>query len=482
MINRREFNVGLAGTSLLASPVFGAAKILSDRFEPSHAVAMSELQRKFLELRFGMYIHLNMATYEQREWGNPNTSPSIFNPKLLNTDQWAEAAISAKMKYGCLTTKHHDGFCLWPTATESPSVKDTPFGRDIVRSYVDSFRRKGLKVCLYFSILDLRANIRHFDITPRKLELIKNQLTELLTNYGEITALVIDGWNAAWSRITYEEVPFLEIYNHVKSLQPNCLMSDYNEGRFPAPVLYYTDVKQYEQHAGQTILPGSSIPSQAANTLQSVWFWKEDFPNEKLRSAHQVVDEWLVPFNQKHCNLILNVAPNRDGRFDPNAVERLAEIGRLWAHPEPLPAFEPAIVITTPDLAFGEPSFASSSADTTGPDLANDNDPGSYWICDEGQSSGWLRLDLKGPVTFNTVAVVEPTYLDSYGRASRITSYRVEAYRDNAWAPVMTSESTKVAVHRVQRTTAERVRLMIQGADKPPGIAEFGLYDEPSRN
>lgn len=480
MITRRQFSLALAGASLSAYSAFGAPdKFLSYGLRASHEESMSELQKNFLKLRFGMYIHLNMATYEQREWGNPRTSPSIFNPKLLNTDQWAEAAVSARMKYGCLTTKHHDGFCLWPTATSSPSVQDTPFRRDIVRSYVDSFRRKGLKVCLYFSILDLRANIRHFDITPQKIKLIKDQLTELLTNYGEITALIIDGWNASWSRITYQEVPFLEIYNHVKSLQPDCLMSDYNEGRFPAPVLYYTDIKQYEEHAGQTILPGSTIPSQAANTLQSVWFWKENFPNEKLRSAHQVVEEWLVPFNQNHCNLILNVAPNRDGLFDPNAVQRLAEIGKSWTHPEPLPPFEPAIVITTPDLALGKPSFASSSADTAGPDLANDDNPGSYWICDDGQTAGWLLIDLKGHVTFNTVAVVEPTYLNDYGRNSRITSYRIEAYRQNAWVPVLTSTSTKVAVRRVPRTTADRVRLIIQGFEKPPGIAEFGLYDEP---
>lgn len=482
MINRRQFTLGLAGAALSARSALGARHgFHSYRGDSGQEMSINELQKNFLDLRFGMYIHLNMATYEQREWGDPQASPSIFNPKSLDTDQWAEAAVSAKMRYGCLTTKHHDGFCLWPTATDSPSVKDTPFKRDIVRSYVDSFRRHGLKVCLYFSILDLRANIRHFDVTPQKLDLIKNQLTELLTGYGEITALIIDGWNAGWSRITYEEVPFLEIYNHVKSIQPNCLISDYNEGRFPAPVLYYSDIKQYEEHAGQAILPGSTIPSQAANTLQSVWFWKESFPSEELRSAHQVVNEWLIPFNRNHCNLILNVAPNRDGLFDRNSVQRLAEIGELWAHPEPLPPFEPALVITTPNLAFGNPSFASSSADTTGPDLANDNNPGSYWVCDDGQTSGWLRIDLKAPVTFNTIAVVEPTYLDEYGRDSRITSYRVEAYVNGAWTPVLGGTSTRAAVQRVQQTTARGVRLLIQGSAKPPGIAELGLYEKPLR-
>jgi hypothetical protein len=96
------------------------------------------------------------------------------------------------MGYACLTTKHHDGFCLWPTATNSPSVMNSSFRQDIVRSYVDSFRRKGLKVCLYFSILDLRADIRANQINTEKIDLIKAQMTELLTNYGEITALIID--------------------------------------------------------------------------------------------------------------------------------------------------------------------------------------------------------------------------------------------------------------------------------------------------
>ncbi len=240
---------------------------------------MTELQQQFLDLRFGMYIHLNMATYEQREWGDPKASPALFNPKDLDTDQWAHAARSAGMAYGCLTTKHHDGFCLWPTASGSANVQEATYKRDIVRAYVDSFRAQGLKTCLYFSILDLRADIRPYCVTREKIDKVKTQLTELLTNYGEITALVIDGWNAAWSRLNYEEMPFPEIYRHVKQLQPNCLMSDYNQGRYPAPALYYTDVKQYEQHAGQTIPTGSEVPSQSATTLQSDWFWKLDYPD-----------------------------------------------------------------------------------------------------------------------------------------------------------------------------------------------------------
>jgi alpha-L-fucosidase len=477
-MNRREFTGGMAAAALHAS--MGKASAGSPPRNVS-ALSMTELQQQFLDLRFGMYIHLNMATYEQREWGDPKASPTLFNPKNLDTDQWAHAARSAGMAYGCLTTKHHDGFCLWPTKTGSANVQDATYKRDIVRAYVDSFRAQGLKTCLYFSILDLRADIRPYCVTREKIGKVKTQLTELLTNYGEITALVIDGWNAAWSRLNYEEMPFVEIYNHVKQLQPNCLLSDYNQGRYPAPALYYTDVKQYEQHAGQTIPSGSEVPSQSATTLQSDWFWKLDYPTQELRRAKQIVEEWLIPFNAHHCNLILNVAPNREGRFDQNAVDRLAAIGELWRDRAPAPRLATTQQITTPNLAYARASYASSIADTSGPDLANDDHPGTYWQCDIGQTSGWLEIDLQTPTVFNTVAVVEPTYLSDYGPDSRIDSYRVEEWNGGRWRGVLSGDSPREMLYPVTPTITQRLRLSLRGAGKPPGIAEFGIYAEPRR-
>ena len=477
-MNRREFVGSLAAAALYAPMGKASAGLLR---ENASLWSMTELQQRFLGLRFGMYIHLNMATYEQREWGDPKASPALFNPRALDTAQWAHAARSAGMAYGCLTTKHHDGFCLWPTASGSANVQDATYKKDIVRAYVDSFREQGLKTCLYFSILDLRGDIRPFCVTREKIDRVKTQLTELLTNYGEITALVIDGWNASWSRISYEEMPFVEIYRHVKQLQPDCLMSDYNQGRFPTPALYYTDVKQYEQHAGQTIPSGSEVPSQSAMTLQSDWFWKLDYPTQVLRSAKQIVEEWLIPFNAHHCNLILNVAPNREGRFDQNAVNRLDEIGQLWRNRAPAPRLATAQQITTPNLASARPSYASSMADTKGPDLANDDVPGTFWQCDIEEQSGWVEIDLHKPTTFNTVAVVEPTYLRDYGPDSRIVSYRVEAWTEGQWQEALAGESPREMVYRVKPTSAERVRLSVRGTGKPPGIAEFGLYAEPER-
>ena len=478
MLNRREFTLNVIGGAIA---VAAARRPMHTLLEPMlRGKSLIELQQEFLDLRFGMFIHLNMATFEQREWGDPQASPQLFNPAHLDTDQWARAARSAGMTYGCLTTKHHDGFCLWPTATSSPSVKDAAFQRDIVRAYADSFRRQGLKVCLYFSILDLRADIRPYQVTRQKINMIKAQLTELLTGYGEVTALIFDGWNASWSRLTYDQVPFREISDHIKKLQPNCLVTDHNAGQYPGAALYYTDIKQYEQHAGQKIPAESLVPSQSGTTLQSEWFWKQDYPAQELRPVREIVEEWLVPFNERHCNLILNVAPNRDGRFDQNALDRLAEIGQAWKHPGPTPRLEPSVVITTPNLAFARRSFASSSSDGYGPDLANDNRFSSYWSPDDGQTSGWLEIAFDSPTAFNTVAIVEPRYISQYGAESRIASYHVQRWDGRKWVDIVSGRApVAFEIHQFGRVAAEQVRLILEGSGKVPGIADFAIYDEP---
>jgi hypothetical protein len=114
-----------------------------------------------------------------------------------------------------------------------------------------------------------------------------------------------------------------------------------------------------------------------------------------------------------------------------------------------------------------------------GPDPANDDERGTHWQCDIGQSSGWVEIDLQKPTIFNTVAVVEPTYLVDYGTDSRIGSYRVEAWQ---WREVFAGESPREMVYRVKPTSAERVRLTGRGTGQAPGIAEFELYAESERH
>ena len=481
MPTRREFCSAVAATSVASILPTTLPAMLESPSEPYRvAKPLLELQQDFVDLRFGMFLHFNMATFQNREWGDPTGPTEIFDPSHFNPEQWADAAISAGMTYACITPKHHDGFCLWPTKTKSASVLHTPKKLDVFKGFAEAFRKKGLKVGFHFSILDLREEIRHFDVTPAKIQLIKDQLTELLTEYGEISIVIFDGWDAPWSRIPYSEVPFHEIYRLVKQLQPNCLVSELNASQYPPSALYYSDIKAFEQNAGQHIPGDSSIPAQSCVTLTDGWFWKQGDENRELKSVHQVVEEWLKPQNELHCNLILNAPPTPEGILAPNVVERLAEIGKAWKVSGPVGKIDPSVVITTPNQATGQPIYASSCQDTIGPDEANDRNFGSAWRPDSGKTSGWLEIKFKKATEFNTLVLVEPVSNGSDYNSSRIKSYRFERWEGGAWKEIVSGGTpSRVQIHSVAKTATSRLRLVVEGKQEDFGIADIGVYNEP---
>jgi alpha-L-fucosidase len=464
-----------AGTEVVAAEQQGGRKATGGRGRP-----LLHLQQRFVDLRFGMFVHFNMATFQDREWGDPAAAAEVFHPTALDTDQWAAAARSANMTWGCLTTRHHDGFCLWPTKTRAASVAQTSRRTDVVLAYVNSFRKAGLRVALYYSILSLRDDIRHFNVTPAKVKLIKDQLTELLSGYGEIDILITDGWNAPWSRITYEEVSFQDIYEHIKSLQPDCLLCDLNASQYPSGGLYYSDVKAFEQNAGQKVPVESAVPALSCVTLTDGWFWKQQDASGHLKPVGTVVSEWLEPLNRRNCNLILNAPPTREGRLAANVVSRLEEIGKAWKHPGPMAKLDEHVVITTGNLATGKTIHASSYPDTVGPDQANDGDFGSSWYMDAGQTSGWLELDLGKQELFNVMSLVEPVGRWNDYQQSRIRSFRFERWDGAGWVTLTeggTPEPTTIV--RIPRVSSQRIRLFLEGREQMPHVAEIGVYHEP---
>jgi alpha-L-fucosidase len=484
MPTRREFfrRAAQSATAAVITSNYGAAatQTVRHRATPEDGASLLELQQRFVDLRFGMFLHFNMATFQDREWGDPTSPPDLFHPTALDTDQWAAAARSANMTWGCLTTRHHDGFCIWPTKTEAANVGQTSHPIDVVQAYVNSFRAAGLRVGLYYSILSLRDDIRHFNVTPTKVRLIKNQLTELFTNYGEIDILITDGWNAPWSRITYEEVPFEEIYDHLKSLQPNCLLCDLNASQYPPGGLYYSDVKAFEQNAGQKVPEDSDVPALSCVTLTDEWFWKQRDVNGNLKPVTTVVNEWLEPLNRRHCNLILNAPPTREGRLAPNVVSRLGEIGKAWKHPGVMTKLSEHVVITTPNLATGKPIHASSYPDGVGPDEANDGDFHTSWHPEEGQASGWLEVDLKRQETFNVVSLVEAVGRSNDYPATRIRSYRFQHWEEGRWITLTSGETpAQTTILRIPRVSSQKIRLLLETNKESPHIAEIGIYNEP---
>ncbi|MDF2188824.1 alpha-L-fucosidase [Paraflavitalea sp. CAU 1676] len=432
------------------------------------------LQQGFVDLRFGMFIHFNIPTFMDQDWADPEASPALFNPTKLNCDQWAKAAKSANMSYGCLTTKHHSGFAIWDTKTTDYNVMNSPYKKDVVREYVNAFRANGLKVMLYFSILDTHHKLRPGHITPQHIALVKAQLTELLTNYGEISALIIDGWDAPWSRISYDDIPFEEVYNLIKSIQPNCLVMDLNAAKYPAEALYYTDIKSYEQGAGQHISKESNqLPALSCLPINDAWFWKKSFPTSPVKDVNRLVNENIVPMNNAFCNFILNVAPNREGLIDDNAVATLKQIGAAWKNngaTTKLPAFDAPVISS--NLAKRQAANASWSDDMWIMDFAVDDDFGKPWISNPTVKQPWFEVVLKKEEGFNMIVVAE-------SRHPRIKKYRLEYYQNGAWKPLLSGGNTsRIKIHRFDRVYGEKVRILIDGFSEAPQIAEFGVFNE----
>lgn len=314
--------------------------------------SLADLQRDLVNLRFSMFIHFSPTTYldppdhlhsdhappRQGKDGIAGTaddlSPTLVNPTQLDCNQWADAALSAGMKFAVLTTKHHDGFCLWPSKYSNYTVAQG-CQRDIVREFSDAFRKKGLKVGLYYSIRDRTERIssdpQQGEVSPEKIQIIKNQLTELLTNYGDILYIVFDAWGNNWHESpVFHDLPYATIYDHIKSLQPNCLVLNHSRNR------HVSDVLHIELNAHVNLPAGADWPAVGGDTIQNTWFWRSEYPSASLRTVDWIVNKHLIPDNLRNMVFQLNCAPNRDGLFDDNVVARLAEVGKAWSPPPPL--------------------------------------------------------------------------------------------------------------------------------------------------
>ncbi len=285
--------------------------------------------------RFGMFIHWGPVSLKGTEigWSRGAEVPieeydalhKQFNPVRFDADQWAETARGAGMKYVVLTTKHHDGFCLWDTKETDFDIMGSPFHRDVVRELAEACRRKGLEFGTYYSVCDWHHPAFPFGSpggTTQKpnpdievyTEYLRNQVAELVRGYGPLLVLWFDvaqGFDAARGQ---------SVVDYVRSLQPDILINNRcaNPGDYDTP----------EQTVGKF---QRGRPWESCITLCQQWAWK---PDDRMKSLAECV-QTLVRCAGGDGNLLLNVGPMPTGEIEPRQADRLREIGAwLEAHGE----------------------------------------------------------------------------------------------------------------------------------------------------
>ena len=434
------------------------------------------LQRQFTDLRFGMFLHFGIRTFTRGEWGEANQDITRFNPEHLDCGQWADAAVSAHMKFGILTTKHHDGFCLWNSEYTDYDVASTPWENgegDVLRAYVDAFRSRGLEPCFYYAIWDNTAGIGNGPVTEDQMKIIEGQLTEILSNYGEIKMLFIDGWS--W-KMGHVEVPYPRIRKLVKSLQSSCLLIDNTH----LPCLYDNDLIHYE--AGGKCPPDNTLPALLSKLIYrqggNGWFWDPDIPTASLMtpSAIQGDLEYLEP---RWCSYILNCPPNPEGLLDSNIVSRLAEAGQVWSpdpNRPPLPKQNPQIqTFIVPESASATSGNALGAIDGK-----NDRFYYSVWKSSKDLPQS-LTVDLGRVHEVNIVYVV-PNYVPMVRPLEQgsIQSYRLYSSQNGTDFTMITegewASEPKMKVAAFGLTQARYIRLeALSAVDDFAAVTEIAI-------
>jgi alpha-L-fucosidase len=461
---------------LLTAPVYGEVSegaICASVPRPLEPVPTAQ-QLAWQELEYYAFIHFGMNTFTNREWGQGNEDPKLFNPTALDARQWAKTCRDAGMKMIILTAKHHDGFCLWPSRYTEHSVRNSPWrgGKgDVVRELSDACREFGLKFGIYLSPWDRHE--RTYGDSPRYNQYFVNQLTELLTNYGPITVTWFDGACGEGPNGKKQEYDWPAFYATVRKHQPNALIA-----------ICGPDIRWVGNESGVaretewSVQPPPGVPLKEGQkrtwhpaecdvSIRPGWFY-HPAEDGRVKSLDKLLDIYYSSVG-RNASLLLNLPPDRRGLIHENDARRLLELRKV---------LDATFAV---DLARGKPAKASNvrGGDAVfGADKAVDGDSTTYWATDDGVTNAWLEVDLGKAATFNSAMIQEDIRL-----GQRVEAFSIEAWDGSQWKPV--AQGTTVGYKRLLRfptVLARKVRLSVSRARACPAITAFGVYCQPPRD
>lgn len=444
------------------------------------------------EMEFYGFVHFTVNTFTDKEWGYGDEPESVFNPTHFDALQIAKTAKEAGMKGLVLTCKHHDGFCLWPSKYTEHSVKKSPWKNgkgDVVRELSDACRKYGLKFGVYLSPWDRNSKVYG---TPAYITYYRNQLRELLSNYGEVFTVWFDGANGGdgfyggareMRRIdnrTYYD--WANTWKIVREIQPDAVMfsdggPDFrwvgNESGIAGEPCWSTMKMEGRYPGGPSEglnsgeRPGNQwLPAECDVSIRPGWFYHAQ-EDASVKSADQLLNIYYASVG-RGCCLNLNMPPDRRGQIHSNDVSALREFRKIldatFASNLAKDAKFEASNVRGRDLLFS-------------PDRLRDNNRETYWATDDAVTTPELVIRFKKPVSFNVVRLREYTPL-----GQRIDAFALDSWQDGQWREFF--KGTSIGNQRLVRSqfmVSDRIRLRILNAVACPAISEISVFSEPTR-
>lgn len=450
-----------------------------------------ERQVAWQELEFYGFVHFNMNTFSDREWGFGDEKPEQFNPTELDARQWARIAKEAGMKQLIITAKHHDGFVLWPSEYTEHSVKNSPWrdGKgDLVKEFVDACREYGLKVGIYYSPWDRN----HPDYgKPEYRTYMKNQLTELLTNYGEISEVWFDGANGGdgWygganesrkvDKKSYYQWP--SVIELVRELQPTAMIFGDggpdvrwigNEHGF-AYETTWSNLERDSIYAGmpeysQKWAPGQEngnywVPGEADVSIRPGWYYHK-YEDHMVKSLPDLMEIFYKSIGQ-NSSLLINFPVDTRGLIHENDEAAILKMAAKVKEDFANNLAPQASISASADRGYGYEA-----------ELTTDGDYETYWTLEDGAGAkASLELDFGKETSFNRLLLQEYTPL-----GQRVKAFSLEKEVNGAWEKI--AEGTTVGYKRILRfpdVTAEKIRINFEDGKGIPVISELGVYYAP---
>ena len=459
------------------------------------AVAPHERQVRFQQLEFYAFIHFTVNTFTDKEWGDGTESPEIFNPKKLDAEQWVTAVKSAGMKGLILTCKHHDGFCLWQSKCTKHTVQYSPWKNgkgDVVREVSDACKKHGIKFGVYLSPWD--RNCELYGQGKLYDDFFVEQLTGLLTGYGEVFSVWFDGACGEGPNGKKQYYDWERYYSIIRELQPDACISVCgpdirwcgNEAGYtraaewsvvPKRARDSEIISEKSQHAddeefrirkvdardadlgSRAMLENEQeliwYPAEVNTSIRPGWFWHE-YENDKVRSLEELVHIYNNSVGG-NATFLLNIPPTPEGLLHENDVKRLGELGEYLEN-----AFRTNLL-----------DSAVLSCDNGNIEAVRQDNYDEYFTVPKGNTTAEITAEWTSPVNIGNIVMKENILL-----GQRVESFTVEAEINGEYAEVW--QGTVVGYKRIvplKNMTAKAVRIKITDSRTEPVLAFLGIYE-----